>query len=97
VSIEKDQNQENNMLNSPKTQTRLMLKSYRELTWLKKRLMTFKVKFNKNCPKFKKYLKAKIENLITMKKMMMMEVIWKRPLIQLMDKNGIIMNFNEFF
>jgi hypothetical protein len=57
--------------------------------------MIFRAKSNKKFQKFRKYFKDKIEILIIMKEMMMMEVIWKKLHIPLMEMNGTIMKFNE--
>ena len=62
---------------------------------MKTRLMIFKAKSKKRFQKFRKYFKDKIEILIIMKEMMMMEVIWKKLHILLMEMNGTIMKFNE--
>jgi hypothetical protein len=62
---------------------------------VKTRLMIFKAKSKKRFQKFRKYFKDKIEILIIMKEMMMMEVIWKKLHILLMEMNGTIMKFNE--
>ena len=57
--------------------------------------MIFKAKSKKKFQKFRKYFKDKIEILIIMKEMMMMEVIWKKLHILHMEMNGTIMKFNE--